>query len=389
MLPKVVRIPERFRVHRVGLGDYRVQSASQNVRVTGMGHGHLIERLAASDCPVEDLLAPLQPLQREEATKLLSLLWEKGVLEEVLPSEDVPDSSQTRRYEQQRLLFSHFGGRLPSDPRAKNPTWTHQERLAPQERIVAARVTVIGLGRVGSGVVRALGLAGVGSIRVADSRDVFKDDVWSGGAYAMKHVGLRRSAVVRAELQQSNPTVTSEEVLVDRHTSVGEVALLVADQNLVVLCPDQFVPEFWETVNRACCQAKIPWLGYISLGFDITIGPLVLPGESACYKCAELRSLSNLLDPVERGHLYGLLNRQPLHTGVLPIPQGVEALVTESIKFLSGFSPPSLIGHVLCLTLGHIECRLRSVLKLPRCPHCRADRDLRPSIDAWCHVDPD
>ncbi|HEX2210081.1 MAG TPA: TOMM precursor leader peptide-binding protein, partial [Longimicrobium sp.] len=254
-----------------------------------------------------------------------------------------------------------------------------------QRRLSAATVTVLGLGRAGSSTARALALAGVGRLRLADARPVAADDVWGGGFFDDGDLGRPRAEALAARVRRCNGDVQAQAVPWSGGEPAEQVRSVVEGSTLAVLCPDDFHPRDYDAVNEACIAAGVTWINRRALGFDVTVGPMVIPGESPCYRCFELRSLGNLMDPAERMKLHAHLDHAALESGALPVAAGVEILVTECLKRLSGIGPPSTVGSVAFLSPTSVDVRRRPLLRIPRCPACgRGARD-RPRMDPWAH----
>ncbi len=385
-LPPRLRLPRRFSVYPVGPGEFRVQSAAQNVSIGVLRHPQAFLALAEGAVDGFDTAALLSGLEagaREELGQVLRLLMDRGILVE--GGAALPDGAAAApRYDAQRLLFSHFDS---SGSPAPSPAPSAAEGLEVQERLCGACVAVLGLGQAGSAVARALCLAGVGRLRLADAGVVWDADVWSGAFYDRSDVGRSRAAALAERLGRVNEHVRAEPASWSPDDAPGAVRPLVEGCSLVVLCPDAFRPPAYETVNQACLDAGTPWINRRVLGLDVTVGPLVVPGQSPCYRCFDLRLLGNLTDPEERRLLHQYLERGTLHTGAVPVAEGVELLVTECLKRLSGITTPSTLGHVVFFSLAGDEARRRPLLRIPRCPACgRGVRHERPTIDPWAHA---
>lgn len=382
-------MPRRFAVYAVGPGEFRVQSATQNVSIGVLRHPEAFGAMAAGAADGFDTAALLDGLEggaRGEMEQVLRLLLDREMLvDAALPAPDGPAGAA--RYEPQRLYFSHFDGAPAGDGTPLAGPRPAADGREAQRRLAASSVAVLGLGQAGSAVARALALAGVGRLRLADALPVRHEDVWAGAFYEAEDVGRPRADALRERLGRLNEHVHAEPVPWEPGDPADRVRALVEGCSLGVLCPDSFHPRAYEAVNEACLAAGTPWINRRALGFEVTVGPLVVPGESPCYRCFDLRLLSNLLDADERRKLHGYLDDGTLHTGALPVAPGVEVLVTESLKRLSGFRAPATLGHVVFLSAAGGDVRRRPVLRIPRCPACGAGaRQPRPNIDPWAHA---
>jgi bacteriocin biosynthesis cyclodehydratase domain-containing protein len=101
------------------------------------------------------------------------------------------------------------------------------------------------------------------------------------------------------------------------------------------------------------------------------VGPLVIPGETACYECLRGRENAGMDDPETRRAVeFAAAQRQAVngfHPSLTAILGEVAAL--ELVKFYSGVMPRS-VGRLVEVNLLAVEMRARKVLKLPRCSVC-------------------
>ncbi len=219
------------------------------------------------------------------------------------------------RLSAQGLLFE---GPSPTGVPATVPALAAAYGLAPAvvaDRLAALRIGVVGGSSLGSRAVRALEAAGV------------------------------RSAVARIA-PQAAPSV--EFALVT--PAAGEVSLL---------------PEW----NRAALESGTCWIGLRPFdGLALTIGPLVVPGESCCYECLRLRLASHL----EYGGELALIEGRPAATACSP------ALELVAVGILAQLALDWVIGHDPALpgTMHLLEARptiglsRHAVLRVPRCSAC-------------------
>lgn len=130
----------------------------------------------------------------------------------------------------------------------------------------AATVRVVGAGRTGAGLALVLDAAGVGRIDVSDSAPVTPADI---SAYGYRHdqLGQPRTRALRALLRQKNPAPRR-------------------NADVVVWCGEVCEPEREDVAElmRAGTAHLVVRCGETSG----TVGPFVLPGETACVRCTDL-----------------------------------------------------------------------------------------------------
>jgi len=123
--------------------------------------------------------------------------------------------------------------------------------------------------------------------------------------------------------------------------------------------------------NAFCVENRVHFLPVVLERFTGTIGPLVIPGETACYECFRLRENSNMDAPeIERAPELGAAERQAV-TGFHPAMANVlgDLAAMELCKIYGGgmwWSP----NRVIEVNLLGPAIFPRRVLKLPLCPTC-------------------
>ncbi|RBM11898.1 ThiF family adenylyltransferase [Streptomyces sp. PT12] len=150
------------------------------------------------------------------------------------------------------------------------------------------RVQVRGAGRVGTAVATALSQAGVGTVDVVDGGRVEPEDTAPGGLRA-EHIGRRRAAAARSLVRTVVPWRREGEGKGGNAGKGGDAgeAAKGGGTRLVILAPRDglaaYVPD--PAAAEELITAGMPHLytGVVeATGF---VGPLVLPGASACAGC--------------------------------------------------------------------------------------------------------
>lgn len=168
----------------------------------------------------------------------------------------------------------------------------------------AARVRVLGAGRVGSALAAVLSAAGVGAVDLVDGGRVEPWDTGPCGIPA-EHVGERRDAAGRAAVRRAAPeerrrpldagpgrarAAPGAPCAPASRGRGGPGAGPGAGAVLTVVAPrdglDAFAPD--EEQARAMVAAGVPHLYAGVLEGTGLVGPLVLPGRTACGQCLGL-----------------------------------------------------------------------------------------------------
>ena len=310
----------------------------------------------------EDLVAQSGEFLPDEVAGVLASLLEHGIVEDAGVTTASSLSGQERaRYDEQRTFFSHFSP-IPD---------TYQTALKE------ARVVVVGAGAVGSQVALCLVRSGVGRITLVDDGRVNDRLVNSGTFYDRTEVGKFSSEVTAAKLREANP-LTRVEWSAEPITCGEDVEAVVREANLALLCLDKPATSIWDWMNEACLKRKVLWTSAHIEDFAGVIGPSVVPFQTPCYKCYDLRRKSNLdPDDFEEAMAWEKLLRErggrlDFATGTLPAFAPLLGAVTaiEVLKMLTGFEKPTAYGAVWEIHLPTLKVVLRPLLKMPRCPAC-------------------
>ncbi|MET9019957.1 TOMM precursor leader peptide-binding protein [Actinopolymorpha sp. NPDC004070] len=138
-------------------------------------------------------------------------------------------------------------------------------------------------------------------------------------------------------------------------------------------------------VNETGLEAGLPMLfGHVS-GLVARIGPLVLPGATACLECAVLRMLAHagaaearVLEALRRSS-DGVPPPAPVHPAFLRVAASLFSLEASTVALSL---PSQTVGAVVELVQGEAQTRLRSVRRVPTCPACHPARPRRFGWDA-------
>ncbi|GAA2256685.1 MULTISPECIES: ThiF family adenylyltransferase [Kitasatospora] len=228
-----------------------------------------------------------------------------------------------------------------------------------------ARVEVRGAGRVGAAVATALAAGGVGSVTVLDRGRVTAQDCSPAG-YPPTEIGRLRTTAARDVVHRAAGSPDGE-----RHRRGSRTPDADAPPMLVVLAPRDGSGAFTGTAAEAhrLMRAGVPHLYVGVLEHLGVVGPLVLPGASACGSCATLarrdedeswpRLLAQLGDEGP-----GRPRTPACDSALATAVAGLAALHVQ--LYLDGGSPPSIDGWYEISAADGMARRLR----LPSHPDC-------------------
>jgi adenylyltransferase/sulfurtransferase len=228
------------------------------------------------------------------------------------------------------------------------PEWSG----AAQERLKASTVIVIGLGALGSPVAMYLAGAGVGSLGVVDSDVVELSNLHRQPLHFTPDLGLPKASNAVVKLSALNTEILVQDYPVRLEEANAEAIVMGAD--LVVDCSDSFETRY--LVNDACCSQGVPLVEAGVLGFDGLVMSIV-PGESACYRCAFPTAPASAPSCREAGVLGAM-------AGVIGSIQALEAL-----KLLAGVGEP-LTDAILQVDGATMAFTRVATERRPDCPAC-------------------
>jgi len=224
-----------------------------------------------------------------------------------------------------------------------------------QEKLLAAKVLVIGAGGLGSPAALYLASAGVGTLVIADGDTVDATNLQRQILHRESTVGLSKVASAVQALAEINPTCRVTPLA--ERLSGEALEAQIAEADVVLDCCDNFATR--HAVNRACVKFGKPLVSGAAIKFDGQISVFDPRLSNApCYHCLfpEAEDVEEL-----RCAITGVF--APL-TGIIGAMQAAEAL-----KLLIGCGK-SLAGRLLLLDGLSMEWREIRVPKDPACPVC-------------------
>ncbi|UFQ17923.1 MULTISPECIES: TOMM precursor leader peptide-binding protein [Streptomyces] len=330
------------------------------------------------------------PLLREEARrmglpdghvdKLLTELSRAGLLDDATGGGPAADALRKRSGTMDRLRSD-----LASLSLLSSEPGEAVERLAARR---AMHVRVQGAGRVGAVVASVLAGAGVGRVEVLDGGHVEPWDVAPGGLPA-EAIGERRDTTARRLVRQSAPDRPPR---AHRPASPGsQAAPLAAWQasaaegqaglSLVIIAPrdglDAYAPDPLHTEGLLSAGTPHLYAGVVE-GTGV-VGPLVLPGATACAGCL-------FRQRADRDPTWGRMLAQWRSGRARPVPACDLALSTSVAGLVAGHALAFLDGTSMAASgvrweasVPGFDWHARPVWPHPACP-CGAGADAKKDV---------
>jgi molybdopterin/thiamine biosynthesis adenylyltransferase/rhodanese-related sulfurtransferase len=248
--------------------------------------------------------------------------------------------------------------------------------LEGQQKLLDAKVLLLGAGGLGSPAALYLAAAGVGTLGIVDSDEVDLSNLQRQVIHSSERIGVAKVDSAEQTISALNPDVK----VVKHQVRLGadNIMEILPDYDIVVDGLDNFPTRY--LLNDASVRLKVPVVSAAILGFEGQLS-VFAPYEGPCYRC-----LFPVPPPAELAPSCGA-------NGVLGVLPGTMGLLqaTEVVKLILGEGEP-LIGRLLmydALAARFTEVRVR---RDPNCPVCSRDPEsisdeemgVFPDYEAFC-----
>ncbi|UJR80767.1 molybdopterin-synthase adenylyltransferase MoeB [Sandaracinus amylolyticus] len=235
-----------------------------------------------------------------------------------------------------------------------------------QERLLNARVLLLGAGGLGSPAALYLAAAGVGTIGIIDNDAVDASNLQRQVLHGTDRVGTPKVESAARTMQNLNPDVKVIPFQ-SRLTSANVDEVFDHGWDVIVDGLDNFPTRY--LVNDASVWKKIPVVHGSIFRFDGQVTTF-WPEKGPCYRC--------LYPEPPPAHLAPSC----AEAGVLGILPGVIGTVqaTEAIKIILGKGEP-LVGRLLTYDSMKMQFRTLKLRRDPECPVCGSNPTIHEYID--------
>jgi molybdopterin/thiamine biosynthesis adenylyltransferase len=224
-----------------------------------------------------------------------------------------------------------------------------------QEKLLAARVLVVGAGGLGSPAAMYLASAGVGRLTLVDDDTVDLTNLQRQIAHTTARVGQPKAASAALTLAGINPDI--EIVALAERADAARLLELVAGADVVLDCTDNFATR--HAVNRACVAGKVPLVSGAVIRFDGQVSVFdPRATASPCYSC---------LFPQDQRFEDAACASMGVFAPLVGVVGAMQA--AEALKLLMGVGR-SLAGRLLMLDGINMEWSSIGVARNPGCPVC-------------------
>jgi sulfur-carrier protein adenylyltransferase/sulfurtransferase len=245
-----------------------------------------------------------------------------------------------------------------------------------QQKLLDAKVLLLGAGGLGSPAGLYLAAAGVGTLGVVDDDEVDLSNLQRQVIHTTDRIGVPKVDSAEETITAINPDVKVVKYPV--RLDASNIMEIIEGYDVVVDGLDNFPTRY--LLNDASVRLRIPVVSAAILGFEGQLS-VFAPYEGPCYRC-----LFREPPPAELAPSCGA-------NGVLGVLPGVMGLLqaTEAIKLTIGRGDP-LIGRLLLYDALGATFTVVKVNRDPECPICSRDPDsisdeemgVFPDYEAFC-----
>ncbi|MFH1652851.1 MAG: HesA/MoeB/ThiF family protein [Pseudomonadota bacterium] len=220
-----------------------------------------------------------------------------------------------------------------------------------QQRLLNAKVLIVGVGGLGSPAALYLAATGVGTIGIMDGDKIDISNLHRQILYTTDDVGKQKVDAAKIRLESMNPDVKI--IAIDERLSKSNAEQIVRDYDFVIDGCDNLPTKF--LINDVCVKNKI---AYSHAGITCLKGQTFTytPG-STCLRCI----FPDKTPPPPSCTRTGVLGALP---GILGAIQAIEA-----IKFLTGMGE-LLTNKLLTCDSTTMEFRTIDLKRNSECPFC-------------------
>jgi molybdopterin/thiamine biosynthesis adenylyltransferase/rhodanese-related sulfurtransferase len=245
-----------------------------------------------------------------------------------------------------------------------------------QQKLLDAKVLLLGAGGLGSPTALYLAAAGVGTLGIVDDDTVDLSNLQRQVIHSTQRVGIPKVDSAEESIHALNPDVNVVKYPV--RLDASNIMEIIEGYDVIVDGVDNFPTRY--LLNDATVRLRIPVVSASILGFDGQLS-VFKPYEGPCYRC-----LFREPPPAELAPSCGA-------NGVLGVLPGTMGLLqaTEVVKLILGIGDPAigrlLLYDALAATLTEVK-----VHRDPECPICSrppeeiSDEEMGvfPDYEAFC-----
>lgn len=307
---------------------------------------------------VAELRSSDPELAEADVRSAVSALEEGGYLEDAaIPPPAEFSADEIERYRRNAEFFSFY----------------HQPPLTGydfQLRLRTAKVTVLGIGGLGSYVALALAAAGVGDLLLVDDDTVELHNLNRQVLYTDADVGSAKTLAAARRVTQANPHIKVG-TMSRRVSGVNDARECMRGRDLLVCAADRPRIRLYDWLNEAALVEDVPWVRGANDGLTVNLF-LHAPNRTACFACEQRRAYAVVPGYAATiRHAMNHIGDRTVNPCTAPVSGLIGSLVAlEAVKLLTGVTEPAILNRKLIFDLQTMQIRFKEGTRDPDCPVC-------------------
>ncbi|MET9469543.1 ThiF family adenylyltransferase [Streptomyces sp. NPDC006544] len=281
-----------------------------------------------------ELSADFPEVTRQDVDEALTQFDEaRFLLDDQQTADGVLEAHELKRWERNINFFGSFA-------RMDDNKYDLQRRLRD------CRVTLLGLGGLGSHILLDMAAMGVGHVRAVEFDRVELSNLNRQILYREEDIGKEKLHLAVDRVKQFNPHIDIEPVDL-RISSVEDVTRVLEDADVCISVADRPKMEIANWVNEACVRAGVP---LITGGLETqrAVYYTMLPGTTGCIECWRRQTFAS--DEVSGQLLQEKRDRQIGGDNAAFCPlvtMTTGFLIGELTRLVTGIAPPVAAGRLM------------------------------------------
>ena len=234
-----------------------------------------------------------------------------------------------------------------------------------QQKMLEARVLLLGAGGLGSPAAYYLAAAGIGNLGIVDFDQVDLSNLQRQIIHSTERIGMLKTESAKKTIEALNPDV--EVTLYNEKLDSSNIMKLIEDYDYVIDGSDNFPTRY--LVNDACVMKNKTIIHGSIYRFEGQV-TVFKPGDGPCYRCLYPEPPPPGMVPnCQEGGVLGVL------AGVIGNLQVVEVL-----KLVLGIGK-TLVGKLIIYDALNTEFRNLRLRKDENCPICSEKPTIKELVD--------
>jgi molybdopterin/thiamine biosynthesis adenylyltransferase len=245
-----------------------------------------------------------------------------------------------------------------------------ENKYSHQEKLKSIKVTILGLGGVGSNIAYNLAAMGVCNIKAVDFDVVELSNLNRQIIYNESDIGQLKSAIARKRISEFLPNANIDFSNVEISSS-KDIENIIAGQDIVICAIDHPREKVIDWLNSACVNNNIPFLCG-SLDSKLITYYSIIPGKTGCIECWKNDVDSSTLIFQKLIQNENFVSAHSPNLAIMPFISLVAGFVTtEFLKITTGISQAQSLGKLCTFDFTTSQTSVSESWKRnPKCSAC-------------------